>query len=379
MRVLYFSDNSSGHNRRFLEKIASSGYEAWFLDSSRTQPLESWLPLGVRWWQPRETFPSGTGPAEYRGFLPEFQRCVRELQPDVVQAGPIQSCAYAAALSGFHPLLVTSWGSDILLHAKRDQEWRDATVVALRGADGFFCDCNTVRRAALQFAAIPDSKIAQLPWGIRAGIFSPVGGLPSSEKLKLEAGTIPIISTRSWEPLYGTATLIEAFRIAYLRDSRLRLLLLNDGSEAGYIRDFIARHKLNKVVSTPGMVAAEDLPSWFRAAKGYISCTQSDGTSVSLLEAMATGLPVVLSDIPANREWVIAGENGALAPVGSPEEFAGKLLWVASLSPDERRTISQRNQKVVFERADWDGNFPRLLNLYRHLVAVSDESRGRAG
>ena len=54
------------------------------------------------------------------------------------------------------------------------------------------------------------------------------------------------------------------------------------------------------------------MPKWFRAADTYISCAQSDGTSVSLLEAMATGLPLIVTDIPSNREWVVEGRMDGL-------------------------------------------------------------------
>ena len=68
---------------------------------------------------------------------------------------------------------------------------------------------------------------------------------------------------------------------------------------------------------------------WFRAADAYVSCAQSDGTSVSLLEAMATGLPAVATDIPSNREWVVDGQNGWLATDASAEEFADPFLRAA--------------------------------------------------
>ena len=375
MRLLYFSDNSSGHNRRFLEKLGSSGHEVWFLDSGRRQPVENWLPTGVHYWQPQNTVSSNVSPHEYRRFLPELQNCVHAIKPDLIHAGPVQSCAYLSALAGFHPLLVTSWGADILLHAERDAEWREATVVALRGADGLFCDCDAVRHAAQKFFAVPDSKIVQFPWGIKAGYFSPNGKVSQVARFS-DSGVVPIISTRTWAPLYGTSTLIDAFQAAYSQDPRLRLLLLNDGPEADHVKSFIAKHKLEKVVIAPGVVAAEDLPQWFRAAKGYISCTNADGTSISLLEAMATGLPVVVSDIPANREWVTEKENGALARPASVKDFAEKLLWVANLSPDQRESISAKNQKMVSERADWDKNFPRLLDFYEHIVMASLASAG---
>ena len=85
---------------------------------------------------------------------------------------------------------------------------------------------------------------------------------------------------------------------------------------------------------------------------------------------MATGLPVLVTDIPSNREWVRPGENGWLAAAGSAEDFAGKLLRIAALKPLEREAIGKRNQKIVAERADWDRNFPLLLDLYERLMKV---------
>lgn len=368
MRILYFSDNSSVHNRRFLEKLSFFGYEVWFLDSANDVVPEGWLPAGVRRVPHSGVVRRESDPSVYEEFLPQFESSLAELQPDLVHAGPVQGCGYVAALSGFHPLVVSSWGSDLLAHADRNAEWRRATSVALGGADGFMCDCDTVRQAAQGFAAIPDSRIAQFPWGVKRGAFSAVGPLPPN--LPSDPGTIRFICTRSWEPLYGIDVLLEAFRRAHGENKSLRLMLLGEGSLAETVHDFIARHGLQRVVLTPGRISPEELPNWFRAASVYLSCARSDGTSVSLLEAMATGLPVVVTDIPSNREWVCVGENGWLASVGSAEDFASKMLQVASLKPAERVAIGERNQRVVAERADWDRNFPLLLDLYERLLKV---------
>jgi len=85
---------------------------------------------------------------------------------------------------------------------------------------------------------------------------------------------------------------------------------------------------------------------------------------------MATGLPVVVTDIPANREWLVEGQNGWLASVDSAEEFADRLLRATRLAPEQRRLFSQRNQRIVEDRADWDRNFSRLLKMYEQLVAI---------
>ena len=90
----------------------------------------------------------------------------------------------------------------------------------------------------------------------------------------------------------------------------------------------------------------------------------------AVAEAMATGLPVVVTDLPSNREWVSEGENGWLAANGNAKEFANGFLRAARLSPEERKLFAERNQRIVEERADWDRNFPRLLEMYEQLVGA---------
>jgi glycosyltransferase involved in cell wall biosynthesis len=371
VKLLYFSDNASGHNQRFLEKLSQAGLEVWFLDPTSNCTADGWLPRGVHRVQANQVVPQNSDPVAFAAFLPEFQRLLAEIAPDLIHAGPIQNCGYLTALSRFHPWLLTSWGSDLLADAERSPEWMQATQAALSSADAFFCDCDTVRAKAKRLANIPDSHVVQFPWGVRKGLFAPVGDLPSEEEIKREPGTHMFISTRSWEPLYGIDTLLEAFRQACRQDASLRLLLLGNGSEAGRVREFIAVHGLNRVIRTHDPYPKEEMPKWFRVADTYVSCAQSDGTSVSLLEAMATGLPVVVTDIPSNREWVAEGNNGWLAATCSSEAFADGFLRAARLSPEERILFSKGNRRIVEERADWDRNFPQLLEMYERITGIS--------
>jgi len=369
VRILYLTDNSSVHNRRFLEKLVVAGHEVWAWNLLSTRASEDGLPRGVRLIASGKSVERNASPERYRDLLPQLRSVLQELRPALVHAGPIQSAGYLAALADFHPLLVMSWGSDLLLGAERDSEFRDATKFALERADAFFCDCDTVRQKANGFREFSGAQVVQFPWGVKRGEFSPVGPLPPGELFQREEGTSSFIYTRSYEPLYGTDVLLSAFARAHSANAALRLILAGSGSQDQGVRSFVEAQGLNDAVSLLGPRPPSELPMWFRAADAYISCAKSDGTSISLLEAMATGLPVIVTDIPSNREWVAEPQNGWLAPSGSPAGVAEKMLQVAKLSPVERKAISDRNQRIVAERADWDQNFPRLLNMYERLVS----------
>jgi glycosyltransferase involved in cell wall biosynthesis len=367
MRILYFSDNISGHNQRFLRKLAASQNEVWFCDFSSAPLPANWLPAGIHPYNLSKPLSGSSDPAEVVALLPEIQKMIAEVGPDLIHAGPVQSCGYLAALAEFHPILLTSWGSDLLLYPERGEDWRKATKVAVGAADGLFVDSNWVLQAARTFGEIPDERVVIFPWGIEAGRFAPEGALPSETDFQREPGTYVFLCTRTWEPLYGMDTLMEAFRLAFQRNKCLRLMLIGGGSQAQYIYNFIRQHELEQVVTIPGQLDGQHLPQWFRVADGYISCAKADGTSISLLEAMATGLPVIVTDIPSNREWVTPKVNGWVA--GDAGAFAEAMLRVTTLSADERASISEVNRKAVTERADWNRNFPKLLAMYEYLRA----------
>jgi len=137
------------------------------------------------------------------------------------------------------------------------------------------------------------------------------------------------------------------------------------------VRDFVSDPELRDAVHLAGAVAHEELPRYFQQADLYLSCSFVDGTSVSLLEAFASGLPVVVSDFAANREWVVPDENGWLAPAGQPREFERAILEAAAQDRGRLNSVGHANRKVAEARADWDANFLRVVSAYETLAAAS--------
>jgi glycosyltransferase involved in cell wall biosynthesis len=369
MRILYFSRDYTTHDRRFLVKLAQSSHDVWFLrlEDDGLAYEERHLPEGIHLASWRGGRQRNNTPEAWLRLMPDFESVVDQVRPDLIHAGPVQSCGFMVALAGFHPFLVTSWGSDILVDANRDGLWRWMTCYTLKRSDMLLCDCQAVRLKVQQLVPYADRDIIQFPWGIDLNLFAPGG---DSTDLKRRVGwenSFVILSTRAWEQIYGIETLLEAFRQAYSQNSRLRLLLLGNGSLVPRVHQFIADNGLDDLVYCPGMISHEQLPGYFRMADVYLSCSYSDGASISLLEAMATGLPVVVTDGPGNREWVVSGQNGWLETAGDPKAFAQALLRSVDMNPIERAQVSQRNRQVAEERANWDVNFAKLLRAYEEI------------
>jgi len=368
-RILYFSHSYTPHDHRFMRTIAEHAYETYFLQLEQNGPwADRPLPAGVRrvaWEGPRQPL---RGPEEWFSLMPALERVVEGLRPDLIHAGPVTSCGFLASLLDRYPLLLMSWASDVLIDADRDALWRWLSCYALSHADRLLCDSPVVREKVRQLVGYPDERVVELPWGVDLQAFRPGrGGDGLRRRLGWEDARV-VLSTRGWDAIHGIETLLEAFTLAAQTEPRLRLLLLGAGSDSERVLRLLGQGRFNELIYVAGHVMSEDIVPYFQAADVYLSCARSDGTSVSLLEALAIGLPVVVTDQPSNRTWVQPEMNGWFGKTGDANSFAAMLLKAVQLSPSERRAIQQRNRQVVEERADWNRNVERLFAAYASLI-----------
>jgi glycosyltransferase involved in cell wall biosynthesis len=371
MRILYFTRDYTPHDHRFLTALAETGHEVHYLRLERRghQQEDRVLPEGVR----RVNWAGGQEPFRVKDIprlLLSLRRVLRRVRPDVLHAGPIQTAGLLAAMSGFHPLVTMSWGSDLLRDADRKRWFRWATRYTLKRSDVLIGDCDAVRRKAMDFG-YPEKWIVTFPWGVDLEQFSP----GEDEGLRARAGwedAFVLLHLRSWEPVYGVDVFASAFAVAAKQCPELRLFLLGNGSLAGEIRQIFIRGGVMERVYFSGQVKYAQLPNYYRAADLYVSASHSDGSSVSLMEALACGLPALVSDIPGNCEWVTPGEQGWRFPDGDVEALAKGILQAVGQWED-RPKISRKSRKLAEERANWPENFNNLLDAYEMAIKRRNE------
>jgi glycosyltransferase involved in cell wall biosynthesis len=366
VRIFYFTRDHSPHDARFLAAIAKSGNEAFLLrlEGGDLEERGIDLPGGVT----EIKWAGGTRPfrlwntAVLRRSL--MQVC-SDIKPDVVHAGPLPDCAFITALSGIRPLVSMSWGFDLLMDVDRSRVVKWQAEYALSHSSVLIVDCQASANKA-QELGFPSEKIVIFPWGVDLKHFSPGDGSAFREKLGWRDNFV-ILCNRSWEPRYGVDLVIRAFLIAHEKSPKLRLLLVGDGSQAGIFDEMISKASAEGFIHRPGRISLQGLPEYYRAADLYLSASHCDGSSVSLLEAMACGKPVVVSAIPANLEWVKDGENGWVFPDENAEILANELIH-AEGSNKQLKLMAEKNRMIAETKANWEKNSRKLFQAYELAV-----------
>jgi glycosyltransferase involved in cell wall biosynthesis len=284
------------------------------------------------------------------------RRHVRELAPDIVHAHYLTSYGYLAARCGRHPLVMTAWGSDLLVtpHTRRWMRWLTGWI--LRRADLITGDSASLVEAAREYR--PQAPVHEIHWGVDRARFAPI---PWEHK-----DGVQIVSLRAWEPNYQIGTLIEAFAMLRERlpDAPLKLHLLGGGSLEALLRNQVQLLGLEQFVDFHGRLDDAGMAAVLARCKVSVSVPVSDATSVAMLESMACGLAVVASDLPANRQWI---NPELLVPVDNAQAIA-QVLQLLACDDALARQAGERNAERIVLDGDRKAQMDHIDRLYRELL-----------
>ncbi len=345
MKVAYLTSGHAVHDEVFTEAIRGAGHEVAVTRVPRPTSSADHRPRAV-----------------VEGAL--------RAKPDIVHAGPIQAVAALVADLGGSPLVTASWGFDLIADTAH-AAGRERAAWALERSSVLIVDCVAAREVASRLGMDRD-RIVTLPWGVDLQRFKGdrPGSAQTSGREDRDDRPIVLLTARQHEPIYGVDVVIEAFVMAAARQPRLELVVIGEGSLTSVLEARIASAGLVDRVQFVGPVPHETLPDWMAAADLYVSGSHVDGSSVTLLEAMASGLPAIVSNIVGNREWVEDGQSGAWFADGDADALAACLVEFSSMPRTRLAEFGALGRRIVEARADWHANLSRLWDAYRMAAAA---------
>lgn len=367
MKICYLGDAYSIHTQRWIKYFADKGHKVFLI---------SFRPFGNGEIKNVELFVLKRFQQQIWAvsFLInllftsiQVRKLIKKINPDILHAHFVTDYGLLGALSGFHPLVVTAWGSDILRAPFRKTKNRYIVQYVLKKADLITCNSNKVKQAMIALNnKAENSHIIQ--WGVDFNKFNPTTNA-KVVKTRLNINNTPVvISMRSFELLYNIDTIIKAIPFVVKEISGVRFILKNAyGTMEPELRNLAKELDVIESVIFVGRIDYTEISAYLNATDVFISVPSSDSTSISLLEAMACGLPVIVSDLPANREWVKDGWNGYIVPVRDEGALADAIV---KLLKDEkkRKLFGRRNYELVKEKADYEKNMKKMEELYELLL-----------
>lgn len=361
MKLCFIADGRSIHTQRWAEYFGKR-HEVHLITYD---PMGRSLP-GVTEHIVPSPFRSlwlGFWPREYR-----IRRLLSEIDPDLVHAQFITKYGFHLPRGGKWPTVVSAWGDDILILPPKSRLIRSFTRRVLGGVDLVYAVSEDLRRHILGDFGIPAAKVTYMPIGIDTDVFSPGEG-------RREAGSsIIVFSNRGFFPVYDTRTLLSGFALAFAENPGLSLVLKGDGPEEQEMKGLAASLGLGAAVRFRERSSYTDVPGDLRSSDIFVSTATSDGTPVSVLEALSTGLPCIATRVGGVPEWIRDGENGILIPPRDPAALARAILALAT-DAGLRERLGTSARETVRARGDWRRLMVRVEEDYKRLISRARENR----
>ena len=245
--------------------------------------------------------------------------------------------------------------------------WKRRTVNPwLARFDGAIVAVSDELRRYMIDARFPPSRVGVIRNGIEVGARPlPAGRRAARRALGIDDQTFVAVSVARLDSVKDFGTLLEAFAVVRRQSGRARLLIVGDGPERASIAERAAQPDLEGAVDLIGF--RSDARGLMAAADVYVNSSISEGISITILEAMAAGLPVVATSVGGTPEVLSDGENGMLVPSRDSERLASAILTLI-LDPERRATLAAAARRRLETAFTIDRMVDEYVSTYRRLL-----------
>lgn len=309
MRILILADGSSSHTEKWVEELLKDDLTIFLFSlrafSKKMHQLSENENLEL--FTPKLTIDSNASffkKSTYLKIIPSLKSKIKKFQPDLIHAHYISSYGLLAFLSGFRPYLLSVWGSDIMVFPKRSPIHQLLIKLILKNASQVFATSKLMENLVVD--NFKQTQCKQIAFGIDTARFKPIEAVKQTKPFRF-------IILKSLTPTYGIDIAIEAFQLLKMKypNDQLELNIYGDGAnQAEY--EHLAGILLDSSIFFKGRIPNSEAPKVLQEANVFINISRNESFGVSVLEASAAGLPVIVSNRGGLPETMVHDSTGIL-------------------------------------------------------------------
>ncbi len=289
------------------------------------------------------------------------RKILKEIKPDILHGHYATSAGVICLMSGFRPYIVSARGSD-LIGSMNSRLWR-MILGRVFEKSALVHTVSTQLSAKAKELNVPQDKLLTLTQGVDTDVFA------FKPPAKTCQTPIKLICTRTIDEVYDPETIVRACRLLNDAGISFKLTFAAGGPLEKEVKDLARQAGLDGKIHFMGGYANHELPDMLQNHDLYLSASKWDGTSVSLLEAMAVGLFPIVSRIDSNNAWLEDGKTALMFDCGNAHQLA-EAIRRATEDNDFRVSAIQSNRQLVIEKADRKMSMKMLEEVYYKILSL---------
>jgi len=361
MRILLLSDTYSEHTEKWALGLVSNGIEVG---------LFSFNKASYAWHQNQKNISVLFEPAEkldtssklsYLKFVGSLKKAIAQFKPDVVHAHYATSYGLIGALSGFHPFVISAWGTDVMKFPQKNFINKAILKYNLRKADAICATSNTIKDF---LKPVTNKAVNVIPFGVDVNTFC-----KKEVSSLFEKNTFVLGSIKPLEELYNTDVLIKAFAALKKKhsDKALKLLIIGEGSQMKSLKQLSSQLRVDSDVKFTGRIAFSEISNYYNMLDVLVNISDYESFGVSVIEAMACEKPVIATNTGGLKEIIENSTFGSLVEVSNVEQTTLEMEKYL-LDGELKERVGKAARAKVIEKYNWTNNIKQMIDVYSQLT-----------
>ena len=365
MKIFLLADASSSHTIKWANSLAEAGLDVLVFtlvnyDGEKYSKNISILQMGIPY-STRSRSSSSFMKLSYLKPIFQLRKYLVQYKPDILHAHYASSYGLLGAMTGFHPFIVSVWGSDVYQFPNYSFIHRMVLIYVLFKADKILSTSYIMREETKKYT---NKEIKVTPFGIEINRFRPQKISNIFEDYDLVIGTI-----KTLEKNYGIEYLIRAFKITKEKYPNLclKLLIIGQGSQKGFLENLVKSLDIQSSTKFLGFISPSNIPDYHNMIDIFVAPSLEESFGVAVLEANACNKPVIVTNVGGLPEIVEDGKNGFVVEKENSEAIS---IAICKLIEDEslRKSIGKAGRLIVLEKYNWNDSVQIMLKIYYDIT-----------
>ena len=361
-KILFLADVNSSHTQKWVIGVATLGYNVALFSISA--PKSDWFSesgvtlLSEDLQGEREIFKKNDlFKIRYLQFYNNLKKKVVSFSPDIIHSHYATSYGMLGSRTDIHPFVISVWGSDVFDFPNRSFFHKWFLKKIFSKADMILSTSKIMKDEVLKYS---DKNVLITPFGIELDKFI------NTNSRDKDIFTLGII--KSLEKHYGIHFLIEAFRKVTDKypERKLRLIITGEGTQELKLKQLAIQLKLTDKILFTGKIKQKDVPSMHNKFDVFVCPSLNESFGVSVLEASACEVPVIVTNAGGLKEVAINGETGLMVNPGSTDEIADAISFFID-NPESISVFGKKGRKFVQDNFNWKDNLVLINDIYARL------------
>lgn len=364
MRVLLLADTYSEHTEKWALGLAAHGVEVG---------LFSFNKASYPWYQNKENITvlfepasrleadNGSKKIAYLKHVKRLKQVIREFKPDVVHAHYATSYGLVGALSKFHPLVISAWGTDVMKFPQKNFINKAVLKYNLKKADAICATSYTIKE---YLKPVTSKQVNVIPFGVNIEEFK-----AKAVNSLFDYSAFVFGSIKQLEKLYNPDILIKSFAALKLKhpEKTIKLLIIGEGSQASYLKQLVVDLNIAEDVVFTGRIAFSEVSTYYNMLNVLVNISEYESFGVSVVEAMACEKAVIVTNTGGLKEIVENSNFGSLVEVGNIEQTTQEMEKYL-LDWDLTTNVGKQAREKVVKKYNWNNNIQQMIDVYHQLI-----------